>query len=314
MTDPGDTTATATPLRFGEARGGNIASTADVDYFRLEVSETTDISVRAVGETSTTRELLDADGNTVTELTALAPGTYYLKVTASGTGNYTILVLTDPSHYRFLDGCEGIATPASISDPLYGCQWHLNNAGQLKGAVSEDINVEEVWAAGILGAGINVAVVDSGLDSDHEDLSANVETTRNHNYLIRDGGDTTGIYNSNSYHGTAVAGIIAARDNGLGVRGVAPRATIYGYNLLRDLTADNIADAMKRNLVETHVSSNSWGVSTSGVLSAANSWRMAIETGLTQGAGGKGIVYVSSAGNDALSFFGTDDASYSKLE
>ena len=99
---------------------------------------------------------------------------------------------------------------------------------------------------GILGAGINVAVVDSGLDSDHEDLSANVETTRNHNYLIRDGGDTTGIYNSNSSHGTAVAGIIAARDNGLGVRGVAPRATIYGYNLLRDRTDGNTADAMKR--------------------------------------------------------------------
>ena len=32
------------------------------------------------------------------------------------------------------------------------------------------------------------------------------------------------------HHGTAVAGIIAARDNGIGVRGVAPRATVYGYN------------------------------------------------------------------------------------
>ena len=66
VTDLGDTTATATLLRFGEARGGEIASAADVDYFRLELTETTDIDVRCVAATgtSTSRELLDADGNT----------------------------------------------------------------------------------------------------------------------------------------------------------------------------------------------------------------------------------------------------------
>ena len=180
----------------------------------------------------------------------------------------------------------------------------------------EDINVEEVWAAGTLGAGINVAVVDTGMDSDHEDLSANVMTARNHNYTAGEGEDTTDIYNSDKPHGTAVAGIIAARDNGLGVRGVAPRATIYGYNLTTDLTTVNMADAMTRNLVETHVSNNSWSPSAgaNGIASADSTWRMAIETGLTQGAGDKGIVYVSSAGNAALGFLGAENRAYSNLD
>ena len=316
VTDPGDTTATATPLRFGRARGGSIASTADVDHFRLELSETTDISVRAGGQ-STTRELLDKDGNAVTELTALEAGTYYLKVTASGTttGDYTLLVFTEPSYYRFLTLCQGLARPTSITDPLYGCQWHLNNAGQRKGGVSgEDMNVEEVWTAGTLGAGINVAVVDNGLDSDHEDLSDNVMTARNHDYTAGEGEDTTDPYNPDSSHGTAVAGIIAARDNALGVRGVAPRATVYGYNLTENRNDKNTADAMTRNLVETHVSSNSWSHDAgSGIASAANTWRMAIERGLAQGAGGKGIVYVSSAGNNATRFT-RENRQYSNLD
>ena len=76
-----------------------------------------------------------------------------------------------------------------------------------------------------------MAVVDDGMDYDHEDLSANVNTARNHDYT-GEGEDTTSYFDPLEDHGTAVAGIIAARDNSLGVRGVAPRATIYGYNLL----------------------------------------------------------------------------------
>ena len=179
VTDPGDTTATATLLRFGEARGGNIASTSDVDYFRFEVTETTDIAVRT--EESISTELLDADDNAVSA-DGLTAGTYYIKVTASSTGNYGLLVLADRSYQRFEAFCEGRATPASITDPLYGCQWHLNNTGYKGGVAGEDINVAGAWAAGILGTGINVAVVDTGMDSDHEDLSDNVDKTKNHNY------------------------------------------------------------------------------------------------------------------------------------
>ena len=84
-----------------------------------------------------------------------------------------------------LEECTALTTPQS--DPWYGCQWHLNNTGQFDGGARQDINVESVWSGGNMGEGINVAVVDDGLEFDHEDLSANVLTARNHDYA-RQGG------------------------------------------------------------------------------------------------------------------------------
>ena len=65
------------------------------------------------------------------------------------------------------------------------------------------------------------------MDWTHEDLVDNVDSSLNHDYTGE--GD---IYHPFSHHATNVAGLIAARDNDQGVRGVAPRATIYGHNLL----------------------------------------------------------------------------------
>ena len=54
-----------------------------------------------------------------------------------------------------------------------------------------------------------------------------------------------------------MAGLIAAKDNSLGMRGVAPKAKIYGYNYLAEQTAANEADAMSRNAAITAISNNS---------------------------------------------------------
>ncbi|MCE2485319.1 MAG: S8 family serine peptidase [Desulfurellaceae bacterium] len=318
--EPGNTRETAVPLDFDNfiAEGSRIDPSTDVDYFRLDLTETTNIFVGAVSETvDIDGELLDENGNAVdTNLYGVAfgddgpwtfflsdrldAGTYYIRVTHDGadTGPYTIRAFAFTS---FLDRCSEIDTATAISDPLYGCQWHLNNTRQLKGVTAdEDINVEEVWTANNLGAGINVAVVDDGMDYEREDLSANVATARNHDYTAGEGEDTTNIFHPLEDHGTAVAGIIAARDNSLGVRGVAPRATIYGYNLLLDSTDANEADAAKRDL-ETDVSNNSWGpYDGPGLDAAPGIWEMAIEKGITEGSDDKGIFYVWAGRNGAL--------------
>ena len=324
--EPGDTRATATTLDLGIAEGSRIDPSSDEDYFRLVVPETSNIFVGAVSETvDIDGGLLDEDGNAVdTTLYGITfgdgpytfflhdrldAGTYYIKVTHDGddTGPYTIRAFTFAS---FLDRCSDIDTATTISDPLYGCQWHLNNTGQLKGGTAgEDINVEEVWDDNNLGAGINVAVVDDGMDYTHEDLSANVITARNHDYTAGEGEGTTNIFHPLEDHGTAVAGIIAARDNDKGVRGVAPRATLYGYNLLLDSTDANEADAAKRDLDATAISNNSWGpYDGPGLDAAPGIWEMAVEKGITEGFGGKGIFYAWAAGN------GGDDGDNSNLD
>ena len=175
-------------------------------------------------------------------------------------------------------------------DPLYNCQWHLNNFGQFGGA-GQDINVEEAWVT-TMGEGITVRVVDDGVNGEHVDLSDNFTVYA---------GDV-GIGGADE-HGTRVAGVIAARDNDQGGRGVAPRASIYSYKLPAgepsdDAVQEAIQLAMVHDLMDTAVSNNHWGILNlrTGVAPriAPAGWEMAIETGVTEGFGGKGISYVTA--------------------
>jgi subtilisin len=74
------------------------------------------------------------------------------------------------------------------------------------------------------GAGVNVAILDTGIDLTHPDLAANIAGGVN----CSDGTS----YQDQNGHGTHVAGIVAALDNGIGVVGVAPRVTLWAVRVL----------------------------------------------------------------------------------
>ncbi len=202
-------------------------------------------------------------------------------------------------------------------DPLYAYQWHLKNTGQLSGTIGEDINVEPVWAScsgnTCRGEGVRIAVVDDGMEIAHEDLKANIVANKSYNYLNGTTNPTNLATDLESGHGTMVSGIIAARDNNnLGVKGVAPRAGLVGYNLLKNLIASNEANAMTRDVANISISSNSWGAPDGyGDLQPASStWKTAITTGLTSGRGGLGTIYVWAAGNGNQGLGGLDLSNY----
>lgn len=104
-------------------------------------------------------------------------------------------------------------------------QWHLQTTG-----------VEDVWNL-TKGSNIKVAVVDSGIDNQHEDLAAGI--------IVADTVVPASEYGENSRfeasyegsqdnfgHGTHVAGIIGARDNGIGCNGIAPECSIISIKAL----------------------------------------------------------------------------------
>ena len=332
VTDPGSATGTATLLNLDSPTPGAIDTAADADYFRLVLTGSKNIVVDAKGlafwnpDGAVPVEPLDfavLDNRGAEVSVNVYPstfngdrwgfwieddfdaGTYYVKVTTpSGVTShpvpYTIHAYEDTDYTNFIDDCEAATASLNnprISDPLYGCQWHLSNQEQ----GGEDINVEAVWAEGIMGEGVNVAVVDDGMYSAHEDLAANVNTTLNHNYHAG-ARDRRDVYDQFEHHGTNVAGIIAARDNGAGVRGVAPRATIYGYNYLvgewQQFQDINRANAMARNRVVTAVSNNSWGHTDGPWLGEASRlWELAVDAGVREGYDGKGTFFVFAGGN-----------------
>ena len=333
-TDPGSTGGTATRLEVNSMAPGTIDTARDSDYFRMDLSETRNLVIRAVNRIlwytiddesygllpvePLAVEVLDSSGEAVSvnvyELEDeidqdkdedpygfsirddFGPGTYYFKVTtpAGVTSHpvpYTIHAFEDTEYTKYIEDCEARTRSLNnprIRDPLYACQWHLSDPDGV------DANVEAAWAQGVTGEGISVAVVDDGMYHAHEDLRDNVDASRNHDYTGR--GD---IYSPLDHHGTHVAGVIAARDNGIGVRGVAPRATIYGYNYLAGPSTNaNEANAMARNAGTTAVSNNSWGSKAGpGLKRAGSFWEWAVESGLDTGYGGKGVLYIFSGGN-----------------
>lgn len=98
--------------------------------------------------------------------------------------------------------------------------------------------VRDVWRRDG-GEGVRVAVIDSGIDSDHPDLAGACVAARD--FTGGQGGDTIG-------HGTHIAGIIAARANGIGVVGVAPRASLIDARVMdridRPPSSERIAAAI----------------------------------------------------------------------
>jgi hypothetical protein len=73
------------------------------------------------------------------------------------------------------------------------------------------------------GAGIRVAIIDTGVDTEHPDLAGRTQVTRN--YI-----DDDAVEFRNDRHGTQVAGLIAAAANsGSGIVGVAPDVKLMAY-------------------------------------------------------------------------------------
>ncbi|MDE2040389.1 MAG: S8 family peptidase [Elusimicrobia bacterium] len=75
------------------------------------------------------------------------------------------------------------------------------------------------------GAGVKVAVIDTGIDYTHQNLKANIKGGWN---AIKNDAD----FKDDNGHGSHVSGTIAAADGPSGVIGVAPEASLYGVKVL----------------------------------------------------------------------------------
>lgn len=147
------------------------------------------------------------------------------------------------------------------------------------------IDAEYAWLHNIKGAGVKVAVLDTGIDYTHSDLKNNCKGGIN---LINSRKD----YKDDNGHGSFVAGIIAAEDNNIGVIGVAPQASLYGVKVL---------GAGGSGFVSDIIDGISWSIDNGmdiinmslGSDSDVQSFHEACDT-----AANAGIYLVAAAGND----------------
>ncbi|MEQ9325703.1 MAG: S8 family serine peptidase, partial [Rhodospirillales bacterium] len=180
------------------------------------------------------------------------------------------------------------------SDGLYDQQYALQDG-------PGGMRVNALWDE-YTGLGVNVAIIDTGIDYLHPDLAPNYRADLDWDAVDNDSDAYASAADDD--HGTAVAGVIAGAVGGGSMVGVAPGADITG---LRVGFGANGTDAQfttqLQNMVNFDVVNNSWGYG--GYF--LDSWYnlradfQAIENAASNGRGGLGTVITFAAGNSAQS-------------
>jgi subtilisin family serine protease len=242
-------------------------------------------------------------------------GTATITNTSTGAFTYSTTQTTaaaDYFTYKVNDGYVDSAT-AKINinlktDPLYKHQWHLDNTGQKNfatnaGTSGADLNVDGAIAAGKTGAGIIVAIVDSGLEITHEDIVDNVVT--NGSWSFTDSSNNPAPTGSGADHGTMVAGIVAAKGwNNLGGRGVAPNASIKAFNFLsgsNNSSANHVKSLGASSFslaADVSIFNMSYGGPATALSQPSSALQDQLAAGVNDLRNSKGALYVTSSGND----------------
>lgn len=184
------------------------------------------------------------------------------------------------------------------NDPLFPNQWSLKNTGQNGGSIGADIKVEQAWQFTTGRPGIKIAIIDTGVELQHPDLVDNLVLGYD-----ATGNGSNGAPTGNDAHGTACAGIVAAKgNNGIGIAGIAYSCQIIPVrvginNSMQDTwVADGLNWAWQNG---ADILSNSYHMN-----SPSSQIDNAIYNAVTQGRGGLGSILLFSSGNNNNSSVG----------
>ena len=195
---------------------------------------------------------------------------------------------------------DGLETAGVYGDTFFDMQWHIRNLGIATNdsgvlpVAGNDLDVLEIYHSYMGyndGTNMIVQVVDTGVDSIHEDLDLDLMRS----YDGEDVGDPS-ANEADGEHGTMVAGIMAATAfNAKGVRGIIPFAKIAGSNWLESQTYVGLEKAWYSGAGanEIAVSNNSWG----SYISNNTVYEDLMQLGTSDLRDGKGRIYVHCACN-----------------
>lgn len=202
---------------------------------------------------------------------------------------------------------------ASPNDPSFSMQWNLANQGQshpvargteARGRSGADIGIMRAWEQNRTdSSAVLIGVIDSGADVNHPDLAVNLRPEFGVDFVQNDEAEEDNIG-----HGTFVSGLIGAvGNNGILLSGVSWRAALiplkaadklsFFQRVLRiigGVTWDNFLQAMER-AVKLKIEGRNLRVIN---FSAGGPLRSDLLDDAIRLAGDRGILFVTSAGND----------------
>ena len=199
------------------------------------------------------------------------------------------------------------------NDANFSKQWALHNTGQTGGTPDADIDAPEAWDIEMGDSDVVIAIVDSGIDFTHPDLTNNIWVNLGEipgNDIDDDGNgyiddingwdftftDNTTIPLDDWGHGTMIAGIIGAdTDNGIGIAGISWDCKIMPLKVFNDT---NVLSYENEALALAYAADNGANIISIsfGAYHLSNLEKDAIDY-----AYGKGVVLFACAGNNGIS-------------
>ncbi|MGA1263561.1 MAG: S8 family serine peptidase [Prochlorothrix sp.] len=192
------------------------------------------------------------------------------------------VVVRQQSHYR-------------PTDDRYRQQWYLYNDGGTDTSPLAHIDIEKAWDLTRGDRSIVVAITDDSVDINHPDFQGLGKVVaprdlRGQDFLPLPEGEQDN-------HGTAVAGVAVAEENGSGVVGVAPGCALMPIRTTGFLDDESVEEMFHWAVDQgAAVICCSWGASAVRFPLSLRQ-RAALTYAATQGRGGKGCVIVFAAGN-----------------
>nr|WP_115094779.1 S8 family serine peptidase [Synechococcus sp. UW106] len=255
-------TNTSGSIDIGSSSSGILEITGDQDWFAVQLESGERYQFDLIGSSLEDPYLYlhDAEGNLLRDdddggsglnsritFEANDDGRYFLGAGAYSdayAGTYTLSAtqLAPPDlGFNPTDGFGHVNAKRAFENLL---DISLSNQPELGGNLwgLDNINAPEVWAGGdgfggVTGENITIAVIDTGVDSNHSEFSGRIVA----GYDFVD--DDTTAEDGNG-HGTHVAGTIAAANDGKGITGVAYDAYIMPIRVLDDRGYGSFADVI----------------------------------------------------------------------
>lgn len=253
---------------------------------------------------------LSVVGATVKREFSIVPGLTVVELTGKASVEEALVALNGTPGVLYAEPNYQLKATAIIpNDPRFDELWGMHNTGQTGGVADADIDAPEAWNSRRGSRNIVVAVIDTGVDYTHSDLTNNMWVNPGEiagNDIDDDGnGFVDDIYGYDFYnndgdpkddhgHGTHCSGTIGGEgDNGIGVAGVCWEVSVMGLKFLSSSGGGSTGDAIEcieyATLMGANVMSNSWG---------GGSFSQALKDSIDAG-GAAEIAFVAASGNDS---------------